>query len=272
MVIDPRIAVQIFYGLPLLIFIFQSTYVAKSFHSDVPLLFYLFVCVGLGSLSLVHRAFDKHRLSRWESTDSRDDKLPYCQTCSQQILARGFHCQRCGSCVQRQYGHVELTNTCLGHYSVMNVLMGLGTSIIYFLYILFDIICAIFRPDTLWSYLTSRILLICLLLPALYGLIQVSIFLTQYLYLVATNGIILESKKWLCFEYFVCQDPQRNPYDRGFLDNWGEVTGAGESAAWPCLTPGQVTDAYCEDFMKYRGVDLKPTIRDPAVENEAPNV
>jgi hypothetical protein len=267
---DPRIVIQLIYAIPPVIFVIQSTYIAESFHSNLPWLFYLFIGVGFGSLSLLNRGFNNTRVTRNFTPDATIGILPYCQPCGIYIFPRAYHCPKCECCTQRHFGHVELTNTCLGHYSMTSVSLGLATSVAYFLYIFFDVIHALLTPDSILNYITGRILLPFLLIPSGYALIQSSIFLFQLFYLIATNGIILESKKWHLFEYFVCQDPKRNPYNRGLIENVRDLMKYGDSAAWPGLSPGLMTDAYCEDFMQYRGLDLKPTIKDPAAPAVAP--
>jgi hypothetical protein len=75
--------------------------------------------------------------------------------------------------------------------------------------------------------------------------------------------MFLETKSKFGFEYFVLQDRKRNPYFQGFLKSIAEANEVNKRSPNDPLTPGPVTDAYCEDMLKYRGLDLKPTICEP---------
>jgi hypothetical protein len=103
-------------------------------------------------------------------------------------------------------------------------------------------------------------LIVLSLFASTYWAIGMTIYFIQMLLIIINNTVILESKEFLGWEYFILQNSFRNPYSRGYTGNIYERISERSKVEWPLLTPGPVTDAYCADMKTYRGVDLSPYV------------
>jgi hypothetical protein len=246
--------------LPIVIFVIQSTYIADSFRSDLPLLFYIVAAVaGLG-FSLTSSAWVSRALTKNFTPDCTIKVLPFCSVCKIYQFPRTFHCPKCGFCSDHQIGHLESTDACLGQYQLSFVLAGVGLTMLYFTYVLVEIGLSLFSFESSLSYLYGRFLLLIIAVPYAWLWVQFSIVGIQLVQIVLTNSIILESYRVKGFEVFRIQKRSRNPYDVGIVANAMEIADPVRQGIWPGLRPGPVTDAFCEDMLRYRGVDLRPTI------------
>jgi hypothetical protein len=108
--------------------------------------------------------------------------------------------------------------------------------------------------------MSIRIGLILIAGPAMVVMLQSIIFFAQFAQAMFTSSIILESKKWGSFEYFVIQRRSRNPYDKGVIHNLGLLGAPPSSFSWPSLPRGAQTDQYFADVSQFRGLDLRPTV------------
>jgi hypothetical protein len=126
--------------------------------------------------------------------------------------------------------------------------------------LILETVAAFLKPEPFLAYVCGRILLLVQLPAIVYAFVQLSIFVIQFTQIVFTNGIILESKRAGGMEVFVLEDAARNPDSQGCLHNVLDFTQPVRGVPWPALRPGAATDAYCEDVLKYRRLDLKPTI------------
>jgi hypothetical protein len=138
--------------------------------------------------------------------------------------------------------------------------------LLYFTYVLFEIFLSLLSFDGLLSYVCGRFLLLVIAAPYAWLWVQSLIVAVQLAQIVLTNGIILETSRVMGFEVFRIQERRRNPYDIGLVANVAEVLNPIRHGIWPGLRPGPVTDAFCEDMLQYRAVDLRPTIVVPAVD------
>jgi hypothetical protein len=116
--------------------------------------------------------------------------------------------------------------------------------------------------ETLLPYVCGRILLLVQLPPVVCALVQLQIFSVQFLQIVLTNAIILESRRVLGFERFLLHNKKRNPYDEGIIANIADFTQPAGESHFQGLRPGEITDAYCEAMLKNRGLNLRPTIHE----------
>lgn len=100
--------------LPLIVLVVQSTYLADSFRSDLPWLFFIVASVsGLG-FSMTSSAWLSRALTTNLIPDSTIKVLPFCPVCHIYQFPRTFHCAKCGICCDHQIGHLKLTGACLG--------------------------------------------------------------------------------------------------------------------------------------------------------------
>jgi hypothetical protein len=259
--------------IPLWILVIQSTWVSSSFHSDLPWLFYIIATLAGAAFSMASDAFRAKPLTQNPPPDSTIGVLPVCSVCRIYQFPRTFHCTICGCCTERQVGHISLTGACVSQRSMLFVFSGVWASWLWHFFVICETVAAFFRTEAIVEYLCGRILLLVQIGPIVWAWIQLSIFSVQFAEIVVTNGMILESKRVFGFEVFVLQDRKRNPYDLGFSGNVAEFSQPVRGSIWPGLRPGEVTDAYCEDMLKYRGIDLRPTIVVPQRDlNEGQNL
>jgi hypothetical protein len=123
-----------------------------------------------------------------------------------------------------------------------------------------EVVLSLFSLDAIVPYVRGRFLLIVIAVPSVCFWVQFLILGVQLTQIVLTNSIILESYSVMGFEVFRIQERGRNPYDVGLTANAMQIADPVRQGIWPGLRPGPVTDAFCEDMLKYRGVDLRPTI------------
>jgi hypothetical protein len=257
------IVFAILHILPLWILVVQSTWVSSSFQSDLPLLFYLVAATAGAACGMTSNAFRVRPVTTKPTADSTIGILPVCSVCRLYVFPRTFHCTICGCCLEDQIGHITLSGTCVSRRSSHLVFCGVWTSWLYDTYLLIETLAAFFRVEPLWPYVYGRTLLLLQLPLIAWVWIQLAIFSFQFVHIVFTNAIILKSNHVLGFETFLLQDRKRNPYNAGFWANFDDFTQPIRGFPWPALRPGEITDAYCEDILKYRGIDLRPTIREP---------
>jgi hypothetical protein len=244
--------------IPAMIFVMQDTSVSSSFHSQSCWLFYLFIITGMTGFCLMSHSFVKRAGVSTAAGEVPTGFFPICYKCNALMYPRTFHCPKCGCCFQHHFGHVDILDSCLCRQTYVLAISGLGLSILYYGFVIGESFRVLFQFDSFLNYLMGKFLLFVILPPVLYVFIQEVIFFFQLSYLILTNGIILETRHKFGFEYFVMQDPGRNPYNMGIIENIREFLLLGIVVFWPNITPGPVTDAYCEDMQRYRGVDLKP--------------
>jgi hypothetical protein len=168
---------------------------------------------------------------------------------------RTFHCNACGCCVPGQVGHVSSTGCCVDFASLFAVVVGFGVEAVYCLGII-----VLSARIPLFDMFTKRIVLTLIAWPSAVLMIQSVIFFVQFTRAMITNSIFLESKRWGWFEYFVVQQRTRNPYDKGIIDNMASIGAPPSSFSWPALSHAPQTDLYFEDVIRFRGIDLSPTI------------
>jgi hypothetical protein len=81
------------------------------------------------------------------------------------------------------------------------------------------------------------------------------------------SSLVLNRKYFNFFRYFLALSichcvVRRNCYDVGLVANAADIFDPVRHDFWP----GPVTDAFCEDMLLYRRVDLRPTIVIPALD------
>jgi hypothetical protein len=172
---------------------------------------------------------------------------------------RTFHCNACGRCIPGQVGHVATTGCCVDFASLLAVVAGFGAEVLYCLGIIALSARALLR-SLLFDIFTKRIGLVLITASAGHLMLQSFIFFVQFAQAMFTSAIFLESKRWGWFEYFAIQQRKRNPYDKGLMDNMALLGAPPSSFSWPSLTRGPQTDQYFEDVIRFRGLDLRPTV------------
>jgi hypothetical protein len=268
----PIIPFAALHVIPLWVLVIQSTWVSTSFCSDFPWLFYLVASLAGVAFSMASNAFRVRPLTTNQTDETYTGVLPICSVCHLHMFPRTFHCSICGCCSEHQIGHIISSGACISQRSSLFVFFGVWASWLYHAYVILETVASLFQWEPLLPYVCGRFLLVSQLVPIGWTFVQLSIFSVQFAQIALTNAIILESKRVLGFEVFLLQDRQRNPYDIGVMQNLPDFWQPVRGGAWPALRPGEVTDAYCEDILKYRGLDLKPTIvtEQASVETMAP--
>ena len=261
---NPALLLLIAYGLPIYVVAIQTTHFRESFLSETPVLYWILICVGMCAASMTSSC-----LSVRPATTSQPPShptigiLPYCQKCRAFMYPRTHHCDRCGCCVPRHVGHIELTDKCVGQFELLFIVSGLALSVPYFLVLIGECCYSVLfmRNDTVIEDILGHILLVAMVIPCVVVLIQVVLYLLPLLFIVLSNGMAMGTRKWGIFEKIVVESPCRNPYCRGIFANVGDFLEVAKSVSYPALIEGARTDAYCEDWQNSRGLDLRPTVR-----------
>ena len=263
-----RVPLLFFAGhlLPIYILLIQNTNIRISFFSDFPWYSWLVISLGMLGFTMFSSSMKVIPVKGKPELDHTIGILPYCSKCEEFVYPRTWHCDKCGCCVPRHVVHMLATDSCIGLHELLFVTSGCTFTTIYFVFVLWEISSSLYlHSHTIIEEFAGHILLVLLLIPSLLMFIQMAIYTIGFIRVILSNGIVLESKWWWIFEVFTVQDSSRNPYNAGLFQNIGEFTEPARDLCYHGLTPGPVTDAYCEDWLKYRGIDLKPTIKDPHI-------
>lgn len=244
------------YALPICVFLVQNTHIHNSYSSELPWLFYLFVSVGMLGLSLVSSAFVTKRVQVNPDPNPTIGILPFCSECNMFIYPRAYHCPKCNCCVQRHVVHSELTGACIGQVDILFVFSGCVISIFYFTGTVIEAVSSFhISLGALGHFLLPIVIFVAVLCC-----IQSMITTAALFRVITTNGIVLEVRRVWIFEVWEVQNPHRNPYCLTTSENVTEAAIPSHPMCWDGLCESELTSSYCEDWLKYRNIDLSPTI------------
>jgi len=227
----PKNSVTIFYYhiLMLIVFMSQDTPVYRSFCSEEPVLFCVYISllfIALGSYSECFRDPGKE-------ISTEDNGMPYCNICQGHTPVRGSHCSKCNQCISRRHFHCDWIHTCVGRNNSLSFLGFISSEALFLGLALFLSIRSILSVDLLsvWNY---RHVLVLIILPAtVYGFLQSSIYLVQFTHIIISNAVVLESKGIFGFQYVTFLKRNLNVYELAMLDNIHEFLFMGsENTKW----------------------------------------
>ena len=258
-----ELGILLIYSVPFYAMLVQTTRFRDSFNTEAPFLAWALAICAMCSASMVSTVFRPRRATAPKKTHPTIGVLPYCSKCNAFIFPRTYHCDICGACIPRHIVHLKLTNSCMGKSEFMLVVSGLALSVPYFIALILETCHSILfrRSETIIGEVVEHGLLVIIFVPCVLALFQAVLYLIPFLQIAITNGIVLRTFMWGIFEVPIPEKPCRNPYCGSLYDNLSDFLDLVCHDGAPGLVSGPRTDAFCEDWLEYRGLDLKPTVR-----------
>ncbi|XP_065049010.1 probable protein S-acyltransferase 4 [Musa acuminata AAA Group] len=183
------------------------------------------VNVNTPSMEWIHGRTPQLQLPRARTKDEIVNgfavKVKYCETCMLYRPPRASHCSVCNNCVHKFDHHCPWIGQCIGQRNYRFFFFFISTSTFLCIYVFtfswLNIITEMNHHQyTIWKAMKCEILSPMLIVYTFIAVWFVGGLTVFHFYLICTNQTTNENFRWR-------YDKKQNPYDKGFLRNFGDV-------------------------------------------------
>ena len=188
-----------------LILLIQDTKTRKSYLSENNTFFYFVVSLIFINLTNLSGVFISSEFNK-EKDDFDDDYEFYSLDMKVNVPIFTFYCCDCKKLIKRRYFHSYFLDTCIGINNFLFFFYFLGSSLICILVFLYDICSSVLTIEMKLNWIESHVLLLILVFPLTFFLIQISILFVQSLMIIFINGYAIQMKRKFGLEYLKLVD------------------------------------------------------------------